>query len=66
MTPLQAMRSATSNAAALLRLEAVGSVTEGAAGDLVLLGSNPIDDINAVLEPALVIKGGEIVAGSGA
>jgi hypothetical protein len=30
------------------------------------LGSNPIDDINAVLEPALVIKGGEIVAGSGA
>ena len=64
MTPLQAMRSATSNAAALLCLRAVGSVTVDFAGDLVLFGSNPIEDINAVLEPALVIKDGEIVAGS--
>jgi imidazolonepropionase-like amidohydrolase len=39
-------------------------VVEGAAADLVLFGSNPIEDIGAVLEPALVIKDGEIVAGS--
>jgi imidazolonepropionase-like amidohydrolase len=64
MTPLQAMRSATSKAAELLRLGAVGSVNEGAAADLVLFGSNPIEDINAVLGPALVIKDGEIVSGS--
>lgn len=64
MTPLQAMRSATSKAAELLRLGAVGSVSGGAAADLVLFGSNPIEDINAVLEPAVVIKDGEIVAGS--
>ena len=64
MTPLQAMRSATSNAAALLRLPDVGVVAEGAAADLVLFGSNPLEDIRAVLEPALVIKGGELVAGS--
>jgi imidazolonepropionase-like amidohydrolase len=64
MTPLQAMRSATSNAAALLRLADVGVVAEGAAADLVLFGSNPLEDIRAVLEPALVIKDGELVAGS--
>jgi imidazolonepropionase-like amidohydrolase len=62
MTPLQAMRSATSNAAALLRLAGVGVVAEGAAADLVLFGSNPLEDIRAVLEPAVVIKGGELVA----
>jgi imidazolonepropionase-like amidohydrolase len=62
MTPLNAMRSATSNAAALLRLADVGVVAEGAAADLVLFGSNPLEDIRAVLEPALVIKGGELVA----
>ncbi len=66
MTPLQAMRSATSSAAALLRLDGVGMVAEGAAADLVLFGSNPLEDIEAVLEPAIVIKGGEIVAGSAA
>ena len=65
MTPLQAMRSATTNAAELLRLSDVGTVAEGAAPDLVLFGSNPIEDIGAVLEPALVIKDGEIVDGSG-
>ena len=64
MTPLQAMRSATSSAAALLRLDGVGVVAEGAAADLVLFGSNPLEDIEAVLEPALVLKGGEIVAGA--
>jgi imidazolonepropionase-like amidohydrolase len=62
MTPLQAMRSATSNAAALLRLGDIGMVAEGAAADLVLFGSNPLEDIRAVLEPAVVIKGGELVA----
>jgi imidazolonepropionase-like amidohydrolase len=64
MTPLQAMRSATSSAAALLRLDGVGVVAEGAAADLVLFGSNPLEDIEAVLEPALVLKGGTIVARS--
>jgi imidazolonepropionase-like amidohydrolase len=64
MTPLQAMRSATLSAATLLRLEGVGVVAEGAAADLVLFRSNPLEDIEAVLEPALVLKDGAIVAGS--
>ena len=58
------MRSATSNAGELLRLSDVGMVAEGAAADLVLFDSNPIEDINAVLEPTLVIKDGEVVSGS--
>ena len=41
-----------------------GVVAEGAAADLVLFGANPLEDIEAVLEPALVLKGGQIVAGS--
>ena len=64
MTPLKAMCSATSNAGELLRLSDVGMVAEGAAADLVLFDSNPIEDINAVLEPALVIKDGGVVSGS--
>ena len=64
MTPLQAMRAATSSAAALLRLDGVGVVAEGAAADLVLFGSNPLEAVEAVLEPALVLKGGAIVAGA--
>lgn len=66
MTPLQAMRSVTSSAAALLRLDGVGLVAEGAAADLVLFGSNPLEHIEAVLEPDLVLKGGAIVAGAAA
>ena len=65
MTPLQAMRSATSSAAALLRLDDVGVVAEGAVADLVLFDANPLEDIRAVLEPGLVIKGGQVVARPG-
>jgi imidazolonepropionase-like amidohydrolase len=61
MTPLQAMRSATSSAAALLRLDDVGVVTVGAVADLVLFDANPLEDIRVVLEPAFVIKGGDVV-----
>ena len=42
----------------------LGMVAEGAAADLVLFDSNPIEDVNAVLEPALVIKDGQVVSGS--
>jgi imidazolonepropionase-like amidohydrolase len=63
MTPLRAMRSATSDAAELLRLPGVGVVAEGAAADLVLYDANPIDAIDAVRKPAAVWRAGELVAG---
>lgn len=64
MTPLQAMRAATTAAADLLRMSDVGRVAEGAAADLVLYDANPIEDVEAVLKPSMVMKAGEMVAGA--
>jgi imidazolonepropionase-like amidohydrolase len=64
LTPLKAMRAATSEAASLLRLADVGTVEAGMAADLCLYEDNPIEGIDAVLEPAMVLKAGEVVAGT--
>jgi imidazolonepropionase-like amidohydrolase len=63
LTPLRAMRAATSEAAALLRLPDAGRVDEGAVADLVLYDANPLEDIEAVLKAALVLRAGEAVSG---
>ncbi len=63
LTPLKAMQSATSNAAQLLRLEEVGTVEAGKAADLVLYAADPLEEIEAVLKPVMVMKAGEVVAG---
>jgi imidazolonepropionase-like amidohydrolase len=63
MTPLKALRSATSNAADLLGLADVGSVAPGMAADLVLYDEDPVEEIAALLQPAMVMKAGEVVAG---
>jgi imidazolonepropionase-like amidohydrolase len=64
LTPLKAMRAATSEAASLLRLPEVGAVEAGKTADLCLYVGNPVDAIEAVLEPAMVMKAGEVVAGT--
>jgi imidazolonepropionase-like amidohydrolase len=63
LTPLRAMRAATSSAAALLRLPELGRIAEGAAADLVLYDEDPLEQIEAVLKPAVVMKGDELFAG---
>jgi imidazolonepropionase-like amidohydrolase len=63
MTPLKAMQAATANGAALLRLDRVGTVDVGMDADLVLFGGNPIEAIEHVLSPELVLRAGEVVAG---
>jgi imidazolonepropionase-like amidohydrolase len=66
MTPLQALRAATANAADLLRVGgATGTVEAGKAADLVLYAANPVDDISAVMTPRAVWKDGEQVPGVG-
>ena len=64
LTPLKAMRAATSGAAELLLTPEVGTVEVGKAADLVLFGASPLEDIRAVLEPRTVMKAGSIVAGA--
>jgi imidazolonepropionase-like amidohydrolase len=59
---LEAMRSATSNAAELLRVPTVGTVEEGKAADVVLWEADPVDDITALLRPKLVMLAGEAIA----
>jgi imidazolonepropionase-like amidohydrolase len=64
MTPLRAMQAATSVGADLLRLPEVGTIEPGKAADLVLLDADPIEEIDAVLKPAMVMKAGEVAAGA--
>ena len=63
MTPLKAMQAGTANGAALLGLEGVGVVEAGARADLVLYDGNPVEDIEHVLTPRLVLRAGEVAAG---
>jgi imidazolonepropionase-like amidohydrolase len=64
LTPLKALQAATSNAAELLRLPNIGTLEEGKVADLVLWDGNPLDDIQAVLKPSVVMKAGERVGAS--
>jgi len=61
-TPYEAIRSATSVAAELLRVEdRTGQLTPGFEADLVVLNSNPIEDIKATQDVILVMSNGHMV-----
>lgn len=63
MTPMQAIRAATVEAAAALRLEGrIGSLKPGAWGDLIAVDGDPIADIRMLETVHGVIKGGVPVA----
>jgi len=62
LPPLKAMQAATSNAAELLRVPDVGIAEAGKAADLVLWEQDPLDDVSALLSPALVMRAGSVVA----
>jgi imidazolonepropionase-like amidohydrolase len=64
MTPLKVMQAATANGAELLRLPSVGTIEEGKDADLVLFQGNPAEAIEHVLSPVVVLKAGDVVAGS--
>ena len=63
MTPLKAMQAGTANGARLLGLDDVGRVDAGATADLVLYDGNPLDRIEHVRSPRLVLRAGEVVMG---
>lgn len=59
MTPAEAIRSATTNAAeALSRTADVGALTPGHYGDIVAVRGNPLADVRLLERPSAVIKGG--------
>jgi imidazolonepropionase-like amidohydrolase len=62
MTPMQAIQSATSEAAKALRMDGkVGSLAVGAYGDLVAVKGDPLTDIRALEHVDGVIKEGHLV-----
>jgi imidazolonepropionase-like amidohydrolase len=62
MTPMQAIQSATSEAAKALRLEGqVGSLAPGAWGDLIAVKGDPLADIRTLEKVDGVIKEGKVV-----
>jgi imidazolonepropionase-like amidohydrolase len=61
-TPLQAIQSATLNAAeALGQPGDVGQVAKGLYGDLVGVSGDPLTDVTVLERPVFVMKGGEVV-----
>jgi imidazolonepropionase-like amidohydrolase len=62
MSPQESIRSATLNAARLLRREReLGSIEEGKLADLIGCVRDPIADVREVAHVAFVMKGGEVV-----
>ena len=62
MTPLEAIRSATTVAAELLGLSGqVGSVEKGAYADLVAVSGDPLQDVAVLSRVDFVMKGGDVI-----
>jgi len=62
MTPLQALQSATSQAAKMLAMQAdLGSIAAGKFADIVALDADPVEDIHALRTIDFVMKGGVVV-----
>ena len=63
LTPMQALLSATRDAARTIGVDAErGTIEPGRAADLVLLGANPLDDIANTRKVRFVVKDGRIVS----
>jgi imidazolonepropionase-like amidohydrolase len=61
MTPMQAIQSATVNAAELLGWDKVGAIAPGRFADLVAVDGDPLGDITILEKVSFVMKGGEVV-----
>jgi imidazolonepropionase-like amidohydrolase len=62
MSPMQAIRAATVNAAELMGWkDRVGSVEPGKFADLIAVSGDPLSDIRALEKVAFVMKGGVVV-----
>ncbi len=57
----EALRTVTSGGAALMKLPKLGEVKEDFRADLILLEGNPLEDLEVLRTPRVVIKAGRIV-----
>ena len=64
MTPVQAIRAATSDAAVALGRNDVGVVEPGRYGDIIAVRGDPTQDVTLLEHIDAVIKGGKLVKGS--
>jgi imidazolonepropionase-like amidohydrolase len=61
MTPIEAIRSATTRASELLRMEKqIGSLETGKLADIIAVEGNPLDDIRALTRVTFVMKAGHV------
>ena len=62
MTPLQAIQTATLNAADLLGWsDRVGSLEQGKFADIVAVNGDPLKDVTVLQSPVMVMKGGSVI-----
>ena len=64
MTPIQAIRAATTSAAEALgsQGEGVGSIAPGKFGDMIAVSGDPLQDVRVLEHVDTVIKGGTVVS----
>lgn len=64
MTPMEAIQTATRNAAqALGREKDVGAISAGRYGDMIAVDGDPLEDVRTLERVDVVIKGGKVVKG---
>ncbi|HEY1939887.1 MAG TPA: amidohydrolase family protein [Candidatus Angelobacter sp.] len=60
MTPLQAIQTATINAADLLGWSKIGVVESGSFADIIAVNGDPLKDVTLLQSPVMVMKGGTV------
>ncbi len=63
MSPIEAIRTATSNAAMLLKLDKIGELKAGFHADIIGVEGNPLTHIEILEKVKLVIKCGKVMKG---
>lgn len=61
LTPQEALKAATSEAAKELRTGHIGVIEPGRTADLVVVHNNPIQDIQAIRNVVMVFREGRLV-----
>jgi imidazolonepropionase-like amidohydrolase len=64
MTPIQAIRAATTSASEALGRRDVGAIEPGRYGDIIAVRGDPLSNVALLEHVDAVIKGGQLVKGA--